>query len=383
MRRKRASFSMNLPLASARDQSLSESCATESGGFMNGRTLFLLGALFVLGVAANAQKIVPSPDATTPPSITTQPASVTVKKGATAAFTVVASGTAPLKYQWYNGNQYPASPISGATSSTYIIASTADNDSGRSFYVTVSNTAGTATSNTAYLTVVDPPVIYQQPQGLVVTAPAVATFTVYAQGTWPMTYQWYKNGVAIAGATDNTFTSSETTTADNGAKFTVIISNSAGKVTSAPAILTVNPFNGTGTYPIVGEWSGTATITDPSGSTFKSQVVAGFTQNSYSVFGTIVFVDDNGVANWGTGIASLNNLNLFAAPDMGEATVDIAAGFSSNLLSLSGQGSASNPGSDAAMGSGTLTLSSDHKTLSGSATLSDGTKLSWTLTRTK
>jgi hypothetical protein len=347
---------------------------------MNDRARLLLGALLVLGVAANAQKIVPGPNATTAPSITTQPTSVTVKKGATASFKVVASGTTPLKYQWYDANN---SPITGATSATYTTPPTTDADNGRFFYVNVSNTAGSVSSNNAYLTVVDPPVIYQQPQSLVVTAPALATFEVSAQGTWPMTYQWYKNGLAITGATNYGYTTTETTTADNGAKFTVIISNSAGKATSAPAILTVKPFAGTGTYPIVGEWSGTATITDPNGTKFVSQVVAGFTQNSYSIFGSVVFVDDFGVANFASGIASLNNLNLFAAPDMGSGTVDIAAGFTSNLLSLSGTGVASDVSSDAGLGNGTITISSDHKTLTGSASGNDGTTIVWKLTRIK
>ena len=352
---------------------------------MNRKTASLAGAFLVLGLGANAQRIVPGPEATASPSITTQPVSISVAKGAAAGFKVVASGTAPLKYQWYIGNVYPASPISGATSSVYTIASATDANNGQGFYVVVTNTAGNVTSNTAYLTVVDPPIIYQQPQGMVVTAPAVATFTVYAGGTYPLKYQWYKNGAPITGATDYTFTSTETTTADNGAKFTVILSNSAGKVTSAPAILTVKPYNGTGTYPIVGEWSGTATITSPDGTKLVSQVVAGFWQTTYSLSATFVFVDENGIAQMGAGIASLNNLNLFTAPEIDfSATVDIAAGFSANLLTLSGEGMDSgSQGSDASMGSGSLTLSADHNTLTGSGTLSDGTKMSWKLTRAK
>jgi hypothetical protein len=346
---------------------------------MNERIRFFLSAFLILGIGASVQELVLAANASTPPSITTQPANITVKIGATATFKVVASGTAPLSYQWYSCSSYPASLIKGAISSSYVTPATTDADNGKCFYVTVSNTGGSVNSNYAYLTVVEPPSIYQQPQSLVVTAPAVATFTVYARGTYPLTYQWYKNGVLIPGAIDYAYTSSETTTADNGAKFTVIISNSWGKVASAPAILTVNPFNGTGTYPIVGEWSGTATTTFASGSARTSPVVAGFTQNSYSLVGTIVFVDDYGIPTMGSAIASLNNLNLFTVTEGEDGAVPIAAGFSSNLMNLSG-GAAAFTGD---FGGGTMTLSSDKRTLTGSATVSDGTKISWKLTRTK
>jgi len=83
------------------------------------------------------------------PSITTQPANQTVTAGQTAGFSVVASGTAPLAYQW----QKNGSDISGATSSLYTTPATTASDSGATFRVVVSNSAGNATSNNATLTV--------------------------------------------------------------------------------------------------------------------------------------------------------------------------------------------------------------------------------------
>src|SRR5215469_11255034 len=83
------------------------------------------------------------------PTIATQPANQTVAAGQTATFTVVASGTAPLSYQWLKNN----TNISGATSSSYTTPATATSDSGSTFDVVVSNSAGSATSNTATLTV--------------------------------------------------------------------------------------------------------------------------------------------------------------------------------------------------------------------------------------
>ena len=84
----------------------------------------------------------------TAPTITTQPASQTVSLGATATFTVAAAGTG-LSYQWYkNGNA-----VSGATAASYTTPATTTADNGATFYVKVSNSAGSATSNTVTLTV--------------------------------------------------------------------------------------------------------------------------------------------------------------------------------------------------------------------------------------
>ncbi|SHN27374.1 Zn-dependent metalloprotease [Duganella sacchari] len=85
-------------------------------------------------------------------SISTQPANVSVAAGATASFSVGATGgTAPYSYKWYRNG----AAISGATSATYsLTAQTADN--GATFYAIVSDAsspAKTATSNSATLTV--------------------------------------------------------------------------------------------------------------------------------------------------------------------------------------------------------------------------------------
>ncbi len=83
------------------------------------------------------------------PYITTQPANQTVTAGQTASFSVVASGTAPLNYQW----QKNGADITGATSSSYMTPVTTTSDSGEMFRVMVSNSAGSATSKAATLTV--------------------------------------------------------------------------------------------------------------------------------------------------------------------------------------------------------------------------------------
>jgi hypothetical protein len=85
------------------------------------------------------------------PSITVQPVNKTVTAGATAMFSVTATGTAPLSYQWQNAAT--ATNIASATSSNYSIANVTIGDSGMTFLVIVSNEAGSQTSNTVTLTV--------------------------------------------------------------------------------------------------------------------------------------------------------------------------------------------------------------------------------------
>ncbi len=179
---------------------------------------------------------------TTPvaPSLTVQPGSVTVTAGQAATFSVSASGTAPISYQWRKNTVN----ISGATANSYTTPATSAADNGAKFDVVVSNSAGSMTSSQATLTVNSTPVaptITTQPANQTVTAGQTATFSVVAAGTAPLTYQWQKNGSVISGATAASYTTPVTTTADSGELFRVVVSNSAGNVTSNSASLTVNP----------------------------------------------------------------------------------------------------------------------------------------------
>jgi hypothetical protein len=173
------------------------------------------------------------------PTITAQPANQAVNVGQTATFSVTAAGTAPLSYQW----QKNSANISGATGASYTTPATVSGDNGAEFDVIVSNTAGSQTSTMAILTVnaaAVAPTITTQPANQTVNVGQTATFSVTATGTAPLSYQWQKNSANISGATGASYTTPATVSGDNGAKFDVIVSNTAGSQTSTMATLTVN-----------------------------------------------------------------------------------------------------------------------------------------------
>jgi hypothetical protein len=186
----------------------------------------------------------------TAPTITTQPVSQTVGVGQSATFFVIASGSTPLGYQW----QKNGVNISGATSSSYTTPAAASADNAAKLIVVVSNSVGSATSNSAILTVTSgqqgngAPQITMQPASQTVTAGQSATFTVVATGSPTLAYQWQENHANIAGATSATYTTPATATSNSGETFDVIVSNSVGSVTSVSASLTVNAATG-GTPP--------------------------------------------------------------------------------------------------------------------------------------
>lgn len=159
--------------------------------------------------------------------------------GHTATFSVAADGSGTLLYQW----QRNGTAIAGATSSSYTAPPTTMADNGSQFVVIISDTAGSVTSKPATLTVTTAdvaPSFISQPISQTITAGQTATFSVSAAGTAPVSYQWSKNGGAISGATSSTYTTLPETASDNGAQFTVTVSNVAGRATSTAATLTVN-----------------------------------------------------------------------------------------------------------------------------------------------
>ena len=175
-----------------------------------------------------------------PVEITTQPSSQTINAGQTATLTVVATGTAPLTYQWFVGaSGTTTNPISGATSASFTTPALAVTTS---YWVRVTNGAGSKDSNTATITVVVPPQITIQPASQTINSGLTATLTVTATGT-ALTYQWFQGSSGdtsnpITGANSSSFTTPALVATTS---YWVQVSNAAGSKDSNTATITVVP----------------------------------------------------------------------------------------------------------------------------------------------
>lgn len=164
------------------------------------------------------------------PRIGVQPASATILTGTSQTLNVEATGSG-LGYQWSKDG----TAIAGATQSTYTATAAG------SYTVVVTNASGSTTSNAAVIVVsatLAAPVITAQPTGLTVNSGARATLTATATGA-SIAYQWFLNGVAIAGATHSEYSIPVASSADAGL-YSFSVTNTAGTVTSQNASLTVN-----------------------------------------------------------------------------------------------------------------------------------------------
>ena len=191
-----------------------------------------IAAIFDAGSAGKCKTIVPQP-----PVITAQPQDRTINPGGTATFSVTAQGTAPLTYQW----RHEGLDIPGATADALLLRNVQTGDAG-SYYVVVSNAAGSVVSQFAMLTVtsqVQSPVIVMQPQSQSASAGDTVAFTVTAQGAGTLTYQWLHNGALMSGATSPTLTLANIHGGDSGT-YLVVVSNLGGSVTSQAANLAVS-----------------------------------------------------------------------------------------------------------------------------------------------
>jgi pectate lyase len=177
----------------------------------------------------------------TPPAIAVDPQDQEVFTGQSASFNVVATGTAPLTYQWYLTGNPTDTLVPGATDSTLTLNNVQTIDAG-GYYAIVSNSYGSATSAVANLTVDIPtgPSIVTQPQDVTVLPGDTATLSVVAGGSMPLIYQWYFNtNTLLPDATDSTLTISNAQLANAGV-YSVVVSNMVGSVLSSNAVLTIN-----------------------------------------------------------------------------------------------------------------------------------------------
>jgi sugar lactone lactonase YvrE len=179
-----------------------------------------------------------TPNPVTAPTIVVAPAPTAAAQGGSASFSVSAAGDAPLSYQWQrNGVDLPAQNAATLTLSPVDLV-----DSGASYRVVVSNAGGSVTSAAAVLSVTaaTPPLITRDPLDRTASAGTTTSFDVVASGSAPLTYQWQRNGVDIAGASSASYATPPVSGADHGSVYSVRVGNAASSVTSGAAVLRVD-----------------------------------------------------------------------------------------------------------------------------------------------
>lgn len=302
--------------------------------------------------------------------------SLTVIQGQPATFTITGQGTGPFTYQWFLDGQ----PISGATSSTYAIASTTASDNGDSFTVMVSNAAGSTTSGPYTLTVLVPPAITQQSVNQAVTAGQQGTFSVsiVSTATTPLTYQWVKNGAAIAGATTAILTTPATSIGDSGSAYSVKVSNTAGSVTSSTATLTVNPIVPTLAFATIRpEIYGDPPFTVSASSASRGAIAYSVVSGPAAISGDIVTITGTGTVviqasqaaagNYTAAMATTNFTVAVEVPTLTFATIP-ADTYGNPAFAVSAS-SASSGVINYSVISGPATISGDTVTITGTGTV--------------
>ncbi len=186
-------------------------------------------------------------------AITVQPTNQSACTGATATFTVGASGTG-VTYQWQSGTSATGPWTNVGTGSSY--TTPAVTLTTPAFYQVIATTtlcAGAVTSSVANLAISATTAIGTQPSAQTVCAGATATYTVAASGT-AIVYQWQSGTSATGpwtnvGTNSNTYTTAATTVAMSGMFFQVIVTGTCNAVTSTPMMLTVNTAGAITTQP--------------------------------------------------------------------------------------------------------------------------------------
>ena len=182
-------------------------------------------------LAGSAGKCVPE----VPPAIVAQPTNQMAMVGQTATFSVTATGTQPLSYQW----MFDTTNITAGTNATLTLTNVQFSQAG-AYTVAITNLYGSTLSSNATLTVLAPPTIITQPTNQTVYVGGTASFSVTASGTFPLGYQWNFNHTNIANATNATLVLTKVQLNQAG-NYAVLVTNPVNSVLSSNAMLTVNP----------------------------------------------------------------------------------------------------------------------------------------------
>ncbi len=292
------------------------------------------------------------------PGITTQPQSQNILKGSNAVFAVVASGQAPLAYQWsFNGiNLANSSHIKGATTTTLTVSNVTVADDGN-YQVVVSNSHGNIASSNATLSVLVPAAINSPPANQSTYFGGSPSFSVSAIGTAPLVYQWYFNGAPLS---DNSQISGSLTAVLNilGAQtanigsYKVVVTNNYGVIMSQAATLNVTNSThyaniaGSNPVPPYASWTTAATnIQDAVNAAYAGDLVL-VTNGDYQA-GAIITAD--GATNH---VVTTNAIALLSVSGPSQTIIDgggtnrciyLADGSSLSGFTITGGGAGTGP----------------------------------------
>jgi hypothetical protein len=189
--------------------------------------------IFVTGTSDNNYATIKYVQTAQPgfPSIITEPRSKTVLAGSNVVFSVAATGTPPLSYQWaFNGSGLP-----GATNQTLVLTNAQSLQSG-DYSILVSNSVGVIATPLTWLSIISPPLPISQSAFVGDSA----GFMAQISGNGPFGYQWLFNGGPIPKATNATLFLTNLQPAQAG-DYSVAVANPYGSVTSGGASLIVYP----------------------------------------------------------------------------------------------------------------------------------------------
>ena len=329
-----------------------------------------------------------------PPSITTQPAGATILSGQTASLAVVATGAPPLTYQWFTGSTGDTSqPISGATSSTYTTpALTATT----SYWVSVSNSAGSTNSNTATITVnlaASTTSLAASPNPSLAGQAVMLTATVTAGATGSVTFLDGANSIGTATLSAGTATLSISTLAVGSHSLTATYGgdlhfsgSTSTAVTQVVNLITTKTVLTASANPIVSGQSVTL-----------SAVVSAVAPGTGTPAGTVTFNDGAtvlGTATLSAGTASLSVNTLMAGSHSLTAAYTANGNFAASTsaaapetvnpaattTSLASSAPTSAYGQSVTLTATVSPVSPGDGTVSGSVTFKDGTTVLGTST---
>ncbi len=177
------------------------------------------------------------------PRIVSQPLPVSVALGGTASFTVVAAGTGPLTYQWFQTTQVGSNPpvtltLTNQTSPSLVLNNVTTNAAGN-YSVRVTGAFGSIASTAVRLTFLNNLAITTQPLSRTVTRGSTAVFSVVLSASGPVAYQWRHNGVDLLNANAAALIVPAAQLADAGL-YDVVVSDGVTTLTSVSAALFIN-----------------------------------------------------------------------------------------------------------------------------------------------